>query len=122
MSSTSAFGLRQNRNYFFSEFIIIFLLGGAPILFTVELDDIWNPADKETFEVTSRGPNDCEFGPVLDGDFVRYHYNGFLPNGKPFHSSHEEGRTYDTYVGKGWLIKGQVRFSRKMSIQNKSFQ
>ena len=43
---------------------------------------------------------DCEYGRVGDGDFVRYHYNGTLPNGKEFHSSYEEGRTYDTYIGR----------------------
>ena len=43
---------------------------------------------------------------MIKGDFVRYHYNGVLPNGQPFHSSHEEGSTYDTYVGEGYLIQG----------------
>jgi len=47
----------------------------------------------------------CE-KPVAAGDYVRYHYDGRLPNGMKFHSSYDEGRTYDVYVGQGWLIKG----------------
>lgn len=73
-------------------------------MFIVELDDIWNPSDGVKYETIEK--TDCEYGKIANGDFARYHYNGTLPNGKPFHSSYEEGRTYDTYIGKGWLIKG----------------
>ena len=79
--------------------------GGSYINFYYELQDINNRNDKVEIEDVEKD-EDCKYGAVKDGDFVRYHYVGILPNGKEFHSSHDDGMTYNTYVGKGWLIKG----------------
>ena len=79
--------------------------GGADLMFNVELVDIWNPADGTVTEDLKLSEPRCE-KPVAAGDYVRYHYDGRLQNGMKFHSSYDEGRTYDVYVGQGWLIKG----------------
>ena len=79
--------------------------GGATLMFNVELADLWNPADEIETEDLILNEERCTV-PVEAGDYVRYHYNGVLPNGMKFHSSHDEGSTYNVYVGKGWLIKG----------------
>lgn len=79
--------------------------GGSYINFYYELQDINNRDDKVEIEDIEKDEN-CKYGAVKEGDFVRYHYDGILPNGKEFHSSHDDGMTYNTYVGKGWLIKG----------------
>ena len=76
----------------------------STLLFNVILVDVWNDDDKIQIS-TSYKPEGCER--VLEvSDYVRYHYNGTLLNGKLFHSSYEEQQTYNTYVGQGWLIKG----------------
>jgi len=77
--------------------------GNASIYFIYELEDIWNPSDEIETEIIEAAPCDS---PVKESDFVRYHYNGSLPNGKMFHTSYQNYKTYDTYVGKGYLIKG----------------
>ena len=79
--------------------------GGASLMFNVELADLWNPADETVTEDVSLNEERCT-DPVEVGDYVRYHYTGVLPNGMKFHSSHDDGSTYNVYVGKGWLIKG----------------
>uniref|UniRef100_A0A8C2GJ66 peptidylprolyl isomerase n=1 Tax=Cyprinus carpio TaxID=7962 RepID=A0A8C2GJ66_CYPCA len=40
------------------------------------------------------------------GDFMRYHYNGSLLDGTLFDSSYSRNSTYDTYIGKGYVIAG----------------
>lgn len=76
----------------------------AVLHFDVLLMDIWNPEDKLVVE-TYHTPSSCS-RTVQVSDFVRYHYNGTLLDGTLFDSSHTRMRTYDTYVGIGWLIPG----------------
>jgi len=76
----------------------------STLLFNVILVDVWNDNDK-THVTTFYKPEGCE-RQIEISDYVRYHYNGTLLNGKLFHSSYEEEQTYNTYVGQGWLIKG----------------
>ncbi|XP_018590122.1 peptidyl-prolyl cis-trans isomerase FKBP9-like [Scleropages formosus] len=76
----------------------------AVLHFDVLLLDIWNPEDKVQVKTYHR-PERCG-REVRVSDFVRYHYNGTLLDGTLFDSSHTRLRTYDTYVGIGWLIAG----------------
>ncbi|XP_077973398.1 peptidyl-prolyl cis-trans isomerase FKBP9-like isoform X2 [Styela clava] len=78
--------------------------GGATLLFNFVLLDISNEDDTVQIKTTYM-PENCE-RKLKDTDFVRYRYNGTLLNGEEFHSSYDEERTYDTYVGQGWLIRG----------------
>nr|CAB3246479.1 peptidyl-prolyl cis-trans isomerase FKBP9 [Phallusia mammillata] len=76
----------------------------ATLLFNFLLLDVWN--DNDTIQVeTTYLPENCD-RKIVASDYVRYHYNGTLLNGKKFHSSYDEEETYNTYVGKGWVIKG----------------
>ncbi|KAM8967037.1 peptidyl-prolyl cis-trans isomerase FKBP9 [Pelodytes ibericus] len=72
--------------------------------FDVLLLDIWNPEDNVQVESYYK-PENCS-RTVQVSDFIRYHYNGTLMDGTLFDSSHNRMRTYDTYVGIGWLIPG----------------
>ncbi|TRY89520.1 hypothetical protein DNTS_004443 [Danionella cerebrum] len=72
--------------------------------FDVLMLDIWNSEDKVQIK-TYHTPENCE-RKVEVSDFIRYHYNGTLLDGTLFDSSHTRMRTYDTYVGIGWLIAG----------------
>ncbi|XP_004074240.1 peptidyl-prolyl cis-trans isomerase FKBP9 [Oryzias latipes] len=72
--------------------------------FDVLLLDVWNPEDGVQINTYYR-PSVCS-RKVEVSDFVRYHYNGTLLDGTLFDSSHTRMRTYDTYVGIGWLIAG----------------
>ncbi|XP_041073431.1 peptidyl-prolyl cis-trans isomerase FKBP10-like [Carcharodon carcharias] len=74
------------------------------LYFDVILHDIWNHNDKVQTKTVYR-PVACNRA-VQNTDYIRYHYNGTLLNGTLFDSSHNRMRTYDTYVGIGWLIKG----------------
>nr|XP_009859535.1 peptidyl-prolyl cis-trans isomerase FKBP9 [Ciona intestinalis] len=78
--------------------------GNSTLLFNFVLVDIWNSKDDVKITTTYM-PETCE-RKLEDSDYVRYHYNGTLLNGKVFHTSYEEDSTYNTYVGQGWLIKG----------------
>ncbi|XP_062266091.1 peptidyl-prolyl cis-trans isomerase FKBP9 [Platichthys flesus] len=72
--------------------------------FDVLLLDVWNPEDGVQID-TYHTPSSCS-RKVEVSDYVRYHYNGTLLDGTLFDSSHTRMRTYDTYVGIGWLIAG----------------
>ncbi|MBN3305500.1 FKBP9 isomerase, partial [Amia calva] len=72
--------------------------------FDVLLLDIWNPEDTVQIKTYFK-PDNCS-RTIQVSDFVRYHYNGTLLDGTLFDSSHTRMRTYDTYVGIGWLIAG----------------
>ncbi|XP_073714410.1 peptidyl-prolyl cis-trans isomerase FKBP9 [Misgurnus anguillicaudatus] len=72
--------------------------------FDVLMLDIWNKEDKVQIQ-TYYKPEECN-RTVQVSDYVRYHYNGTLLDGTLFDSSHTRMRTYDTYVGIGWLIAG----------------
>ncbi|NXW45985.1 FKB10 isomerase, partial [Nyctiprogne leucopyga] len=76
----------------------------ASLVFSVLLVDFHNPKDGifvEHLEV----PESCKRRAVT-GDFVRYHYNGTLMDGTLFDSSYSRNHTYDTYIGKGYIIPG----------------
>ncbi|KAK2893577.1 peptidyl-prolyl cis-trans isomerase FKBP10 [Channa argus] len=76
----------------------------AVLVYDVLLLDIWNTEDKVQIRTMSK-PAACNRTTVAS-DFVRYHYNGTLLSGEAFDSSYMRNTTYDTYLGKGDLIKG----------------
>ncbi|KAG7317070.1 hypothetical protein KOW79_019368 [Hemibagrus wyckioides] len=76
----------------------------ASLVFDVVLLDLHNPKDEITVEVQSM-PDSCQ-RKSKEGDFMRYHYNGTLLDGTPFDSSYSRNHTYDTYIGKGYVIAG----------------
>ncbi|XP_054672728.1 peptidyl-prolyl cis-trans isomerase FKBP9 isoform X2 [Grus americana] len=78
--------------------------GQASLVFDVVLLDLHNPKDGISIE-NQHVPESCERRSQT-GDFLRYHYNGTLLDGTLFDSSYSRNRTYDTYVGKGYVIAG----------------
>ncbi|XP_010140376.1 PREDICTED: peptidyl-prolyl cis-trans isomerase FKBP10-like, partial [Buceros rhinoceros silvestris] len=76
----------------------------ASLVFSVLLVDFHNPKDGVSLEQLE-APASCKRRAVT-GDFVRYHYNGTLMDGKLFDSSYSRNHTYDTYIGKGYIIPG----------------
>ncbi|KAL2080412.1 hypothetical protein ACEWY4_024205 [Coilia grayii] len=76
----------------------------ASLVFDVVLLDLHNPKDDIAVEVQHL-PDPCPRKSAV-GDFMRYHYNGSLLDGTFFDSSYSRNRTYDTYVGKGYVIAG----------------
>ncbi|XP_071323856.1 peptidyl-prolyl cis-trans isomerase FKBP10 isoform X2 [Trachinotus anak] len=76
----------------------------AVLVYDVLLLDIWNTEDKVQIRTIGK-PASCKRTTVAS-DFVRYHYNGTLLSGEAFDSSYSRNTTYDTYLGKGHLIKG----------------
>ncbi|XP_041811395.1 peptidyl-prolyl cis-trans isomerase FKBP9 [Chelmon rostratus] len=78
--------------------------GQASLVFDVVLLDLHNPRDGITV-TNQQVPESC-VRKTVSGDFVRYHYNGSLLDGTFFDSSYSRNRTYDTYVGRGYVIAG----------------
>uniref|UniRef100_F6Z8D7 peptidylprolyl isomerase n=2 Tax=Ornithorhynchus anatinus TaxID=9258 RepID=F6Z8D7_ORNAN len=78
--------------------------GQASLVFDVVLLDLHNPKDGVTIENRSV-PENCERRSRA-GDFLRYHYNGTLLDGTLFDSSYSRNRTFDTYIGQGYVIAG----------------
>uniref|UniRef100_A0A8C5DA74 peptidylprolyl isomerase n=1 Tax=Gouania willdenowi TaxID=441366 RepID=A0A8C5DA74_GOUWI len=78
--------------------------GQASLVFDVVLLDLHNPKDQITV-TNQQVPESCT-RKTIAGDFVRYHYNGSLLDGTFFDSSYSRNRTYDTYVGQGYVIAG----------------
>jgi len=78
--------------------------GNATLIFNTILLDVWSKQDTVKVVITEPVEN-CE-RKLATSDYVRYHYNGTLSNGEKFHSSYQDGTTYNTYVNQGWLIKG----------------
>ncbi|MEE6465667.1 hypothetical protein FKM82_006639 [Ascaphus truei] len=76
----------------------------ASLAFDVVLLDLHNPKDRITVE-NQHVPENCERR-TQAGDFIRYHYNGSLLDGTFFDSSYSRNHTYDTYIGKGYVISG----------------
>ncbi|XP_024049212.1 peptidyl-prolyl cis-trans isomerase FKBP10 isoform X1 [Terrapene carolina triunguis] len=76
----------------------------ASLVFDVLLVDLHNPKDGISLEHLEV-PASCKRKAVT-GDFVRYHYNGTLMDGTLFDSSYSRNHTYDTYIGKGYVIPG----------------
>ncbi|XP_006887670.1 PREDICTED: peptidyl-prolyl cis-trans isomerase FKBP9 isoform X2 [Elephantulus edwardii] len=78
--------------------------GQASLVFDVALLDLHNPKDGISIE-NKVVPADCERR-SQSGDFLRYHYNGTLLDGTFFDSSYSRNRTFDTYIGQGYVIPG----------------
>ncbi|MGH0128451.1 UNVERIFIED_CONTAM: hypothetical protein FKN15_009240 [Acipenser sinensis] len=78
--------------------------GQASLVFDVVLLDLHNTKDGITVEKLDV-PETCQRKSKV-GDFIRYHYNGTLMDGTLFDSSYSRKRTYDTYIGKGYVIAG----------------
>uniref|UniRef100_UPI00398E6FE1 peptidyl-prolyl cis-trans isomerase FKBP9-like n=1 Tax=Pristiophorus japonicus TaxID=55135 RepID=UPI00398E6FE1 len=76
----------------------------ASLVFHVSLIDFHNPKDNVAIE-QEFVPDPCP-RKTKSGDFVRYHYNGTLMDGTLFDSSYSRNRTYNTYIGKGYVIVG----------------
>uniref|UniRef100_A0A803XKW6 peptidylprolyl isomerase n=1 Tax=Meleagris gallopavo TaxID=9103 RepID=A0A803XKW6_MELGA len=76
----------------------------ASLVFSVLLVDFHNPKDGISLEHLEV-PASCRRRAVT-GDFVRYHYNGTLMDGTLFDSSYSRNQTYNTYIGKGYIIPG----------------
>uniref|UniRef100_H2UGC2 peptidylprolyl isomerase n=2 Tax=Takifugu rubripes TaxID=31033 RepID=H2UGC2_TAKRU len=87
--------------------------------FDVLLLDVWNPEDGVQIK-TYHTPSVCT-RKVEVSDYVRYHYNGTLLDGTLFDSSHTRMRTYDTYVGIGWLIAGMDQGLLGMCVGERRF-
>uniref|UniRef100_F7HEF9 peptidylprolyl isomerase n=1 Tax=Macaca mulatta TaxID=9544 RepID=F7HEF9_MACMU len=78
--------------------------GQASLVFDVALLDLHNPKDSISIE-NKVVPENCE-RISQSGDFLRYHYNGTLLDGTLFDSSYSRNRTFDTYIGQGYVIPG----------------
>ncbi|XP_037544674.1 peptidyl-prolyl cis-trans isomerase FKBP10 [Nematolebias whitei] len=76
----------------------------ATLVFEVLMVDVFNPNDDVTAEV-KEVPEGCARRTVA-GDYIRYHYNGTFQDGTAFDSSYQRNSTYNTYVGKGYVIRG----------------
>uniref|UniRef100_UPI00358FBCA2 peptidyl-prolyl cis-trans isomerase FKBP9-like isoform X2 n=2 Tax=Myxine glutinosa TaxID=7769 RepID=UPI00358FBCA2 len=76
----------------------------ATLVFDILLLDLHNPHDRVAVQ-SYHVPHTCNRRTVA-GDFVRYHYNGSLLDGTNFDSSYLKDKTYDTYLGKGYIIAG----------------
>ncbi|XP_006728938.1 peptidyl-prolyl cis-trans isomerase FKBP9 [Leptonychotes weddellii] len=72
--------------------------------FDVLLMDIWNSEDQVQVH-TYFTPPSCP-RTIQVSDFVRYHYNGTFLDGTLFDSSYSRNRTFDTYIGQGYVIAG----------------
>uniref|UniRef100_A0A7M4EVL8 peptidylprolyl isomerase n=1 Tax=Crocodylus porosus TaxID=8502 RepID=A0A7M4EVL8_CROPO len=89
----------------------------AVLHFDVLLIDLWNSEDEVQIQTYFK-PENCT-RTVQVSDFVRYHYNGTFLDGTLFDSSHNRMRTYDTYVGIGWLIPGMDKGLLGMCVGEK---
>ncbi|XP_061605948.1 peptidyl-prolyl cis-trans isomerase FKBP10 isoform X1 [Phyllopteryx taeniolatus] len=76
----------------------------ATLVFDVLMVDVFNPKDDLVVEV-QEVPEGCERRSAV-GDFIRYHYNGTFQDGTAFDSSYKRNSTYNTYVGRGYVIAG----------------
>ncbi|XP_045144602.1 peptidyl-prolyl cis-trans isomerase FKBP9 [Echinops telfairi] len=85
--------------------------------FDVLLMDIWNSEDEVEIHTYFKPPSCPRTAQV--SDFVRYHYNGTFLDGTLFDSSHNRMKTYDTYVGIGWLIPGMDKGLLGMCVGEK---
>lgn len=85
--------------------------------FDVLLMDIWNSEDQVQIQTYFKPPS-CP-RTIQVSDFVRYHYNGTFLDGTLFDSSHNRMKTYDTYVGIGWLIPGMDKGLLGMCVGEK---
>uniref|UniRef100_A0A8C4NBS0 peptidylprolyl isomerase n=1 Tax=Eptatretus burgeri TaxID=7764 RepID=A0A8C4NBS0_EPTBU len=76
----------------------------ASLVFNVVLLDLHNPKDTVVIKTTF-SPDNCTRRTQAK-DFIRYHYNGTLLDGTMFDSSYQRNKTYNTYLGMGYIIKG----------------
>ncbi|XP_056143308.1 peptidyl-prolyl cis-trans isomerase FKBP10 isoform X2 [Lampris incognitus] len=76
----------------------------ATLVYEVLVVDLFNPKDDLIVEVKEM-PESCTRKTKV-GDYVRYHYNGTFQDGSAFDSSYQRNSTYNTYIGKGYVISG----------------
>ncbi|XP_037112471.1 peptidyl-prolyl cis-trans isomerase FKBP10-like [Syngnathus acus] len=89
----------------------------ATLLFEVLMVDVFNHKDDVAVEVLEV-PEGCERRSAV-GDFIRYHYNGTFQDGTAFDSSYRRNSTYNTYVGRGYVIAGMDRALRGLCMGEK---
>ncbi|XP_032393903.1 peptidyl-prolyl cis-trans isomerase FKBP10 [Etheostoma spectabile] len=89
----------------------------ATLVFQVLLVDVFNPKDDLVVEV-KEVPKGCSRRTVT-GDYIRYHYNGTFQDGTAFDSSYKRNSTYNTYVGKGYVIRGMDKALHGLCIGEK---
>ncbi|XP_063040982.1 peptidyl-prolyl cis-trans isomerase FKBP10-like [Engraulis encrasicolus] len=90
----------------------------ASLMFDVLLVDMFNANDTVEVAVQYK-PESCTRKSVA-GDYIRYHYNGTLRDGTPFDNSYKRKSTYNTYIGKGYVISGMDKALQGMCIGEKS--
>uniref|UniRef100_A0AAQ4Q0B4 peptidylprolyl isomerase n=1 Tax=Gasterosteus aculeatus aculeatus TaxID=481459 RepID=A0AAQ4Q0B4_GASAC len=76
----------------------------ATLVYEVLLVDAFNPKDDLIVQV-KEVPEGCTRRTVT-GDYIRYHYNGTFQDGTAFDSSYKRNSTYNTYIGKRYVIQG----------------
>ncbi|KAL3053386.1 hypothetical protein OYC64_005840 [Pagothenia borchgrevinki] len=89
----------------------------ATLVFEVLLVDVFNPKDDLIFEV-KEVPEGCTRRTV-SGDYIRYHYNGSFQDGTAFDSSYKRNSTYNTYIGKRYVIPGMDKALHGLCIGEK---
>uniref|UniRef100_A0A8C9ZVZ4 peptidylprolyl isomerase n=1 Tax=Sander lucioperca TaxID=283035 RepID=A0A8C9ZVZ4_SANLU len=89
----------------------------ATLVFQVLLVDVFNPKDDLIVEV-KEVPEGCSRRTVT-GDYIRYHYNGTFQDGTAFDSSYKRNSTYNTYIGKGYVIQGMDKALHGLCIGEK---
>ncbi|KAJ4932640.1 hypothetical protein JOQ06_011057 [Pogonophryne albipinna] len=89
----------------------------ATLVFEVLLVDVFNPKDDLMF-VVKEVPEGCTRRTV-SGDYIRYHYNGSFQDGTAFDSSYKRNSTYNTYIGKRYVIPGMDKALHGLCIGEK---
>ncbi|XP_033998239.1 peptidyl-prolyl cis-trans isomerase FKBP10-like [Trematomus bernacchii] len=89
----------------------------ATLVFEVLLVDVFNPKDDLIF-VVKEVPEGCTRRTV-SGDYIRYHYNGSFQDGTAFDSSYKRNSTYNTYIGKRYVIPGMDKALHGLCIGEK---
>uniref|UniRef100_A0A8C6SCB7 peptidylprolyl isomerase n=1 Tax=Neogobius melanostomus TaxID=47308 RepID=A0A8C6SCB7_9GOBI len=89
----------------------------ATLVYEVLMVDVFNSKDNLTVTV-KEVPESCSRRSKR-GDFIRYHYNGTFQDGTPFDSSYQRNSTYNTYIGKGYVMKGMDQALQGLCIGEK---
>ncbi|KAK7940112.1 hypothetical protein WMY93_003438 [Mugilogobius chulae] len=89
----------------------------ATLVYEVLMIDVFNSKDNLTITV-KEVPESCSRRSKT-GDFIRYHYNGTFQDGTLFDSSYKRNSTYNTYIGKGYVIQGMDQALQGVCIGEK---